>query len=174
MVGEGKIATTQDGETHFENLPSSWNLQVPGDHLEHDAELAYAVGRILELDSATLIAGLESYQGSWRRSEVIGETQNRNILMSDYGHHPEEIKPTLKAIKEKYPDRKLFVVFQPHQYSRTRELLAEFATAFDSADELMIPNIYFSRDKTEDMEYMTMDRLIATLKPRYSQVQDGQ
>lgn len=174
MVGKGKIATTHDGETHFEDLPSSWNLQVPGDHLEHDAELAYAVGRILELDSTTLISGLESYQGSWRRSEVIGETQNGNILMSDYGHHPEEIKPTLKAIKEKYPDRKLFVIFQPHQYSRTRELLTEFATAFDDADELLIPDIYFSRDKAEDIEYMTMDRLITTLKPRYPHVQNGQ
>ena len=88
MVGEGKIATTQNRKTCFEDLPSSWNLQVPGDHLEHDAELAYAVGRILEMDSTTLIAGLESYQGSWRRSEVIGETQNGNILMSDT-HAPE-------------------------------------------------------------------------------------
>lgn len=94
--------------------------------------------------------------------------------MSDYGHHPEEIKPTLKAIKQKYSARKLFVVFQPHQYSRTRELLSEFATAFDDADELMIPNIYFSRDKAEDVEYMTMDRLITTLKTRYPWVQNGQ
>ena len=94
--------------------------------------------------------------------------------MSDYGHHPNEIRPTLRAIREKYSDKKLFVVFQPHQYSRTRELLQEFAISFSDASELIIPNIYFSRDKTEDMEYMTMDRLIATLKPRYSQVQDGQ
>lgn len=174
MVGEGKIVTIVNGEMKFEDLPSSWNLQVPGDHLEHDAELAYAVGRILELDSKTLISGLESYQGSWRRSEVVGETKNGNILLSDYGHHPEEIKPTLKAIKQKYSARKLFVVFQPHQYSRTRELLSEFATAFDDADELMIPNIYFSRDKAEDVEYMTMDRLISTLQPRYPRVQNGQ
>ncbi|MFO0763746.1 MAG: UDP-N-acetylmuramate--L-alanine ligase [Candidatus Gracilibacteria bacterium] len=174
MVGEGKIVTIVNGEMKFEDLPSSWNLQVPGDHLEHDAELAYAVGRILGLDSMILISGLESYQGSWRRSEVVGETKNRNILMSDYGHHPEEIKPTLKAIKQKYSARKLFVVFQPHQYSRTRELLSEFATSFDDADELMIPNIYFSRDKAEDVEYMTMDRLITLLQSRYPGVQNGQ
>jgi UDP-N-acetylmuramate--alanine ligase len=84
--------------------------------------------------------------------------------MSDYGHHPSEIRPTLKAIKEKYPDKKLFVVFQPHQYSRTRELLQEFAISFFDADRLVIPNIYFSRDKQEDVKWMTTDRLIAAVK----------
>lgn len=84
--------------------------------------------------------------------------------MSDYGHHPNEIRPTLRAIKEKYSDKKLFVVFQPHQYSRTRELLFEFATSFGDADTLLIPDIYFSRDKKEDVEWMTMERLIAAVK----------
>jgi UDP-N-acetylmuramate--alanine ligase len=105
-------------------------------------------------------AKLESYKGSWRRSEIIRTTKNGNILMSDYGHHPNEIRPTLRAIKDKYSDKKLFVVFQPHQYSRTRELLSEFATSFGDADHLIIPDIYFSRDKQEDVEWMTMDRLI--------------
>jgi UDP-N-acetylmuramate--alanine ligase len=84
--------------------------------------------------------------------------------MSDYGHHPNEIRPTLRAIREKYRDKKLFVVFQPHQYSRTRELLQEFATSFSDADHLIIPDIYFSRDKQEDVEWMTMERLIAAVK----------
>jgi UDP-N-acetylmuramate--alanine ligase len=80
--------------------------------------------------------------------------------MSDYGHHPNEIQPTLHAIKEKYLDKKLFVVFQPHQYSRTRELLSEFAVSFGDTDELIIPDIYFSRDKKEDVEWMTIEKLI--------------
>jgi len=107
---------------------------------------------------------LEGYTGSWRRSEIIRTTQNGNILMSDYGHHPNEIRPTLRAIKEKYPSKKLFVAFQPHQYSRTRELLPEFAMSFDDADMLVIPDIYFSRDKKEDVEWMTVDRLIDAMK----------
>lgn len=83
--------------------------------------------------------------------------------MSDYGHHPNEIRPTLRAIREKYADRKLLVAFQPHQYSRTRELLSEFATSFADADTLVIPNIYFSRDKKEDVEWMTTEKLVAEI-----------
>jgi len=93
--------------------------------------------------------------------------------MSDYGHHPNEIRPTLRAIREKYPDKQLYVVFQPHQYSRTRELLSEFATSFSDADMLIIPNIYFSRDKKEDVEWMTMDRLIALIAKNQPNVRDG-
>lgn len=84
--------------------------------------------------------------------------------MSDYGHHPNEIRPTLAAIKKKYSDKKLFVVFQPHQYSRTRELLQEFATSFGDADTLIIPDIYFSRDKREDVEWMTTERLVEAIE----------
>lgn len=106
--------------------------------------------------------------GSWRRSEIVGTTVNGNIVMSDYGHHPNEIRPTLSAIRAKYSDKKLLVVFQPHQYSRTRELLQEFANSFVDASELIIPNIYFSRDKIEDVEWMTMERLIDAI-----QIQDA-
>ena len=102
--------------------------------------------------------------GSWRRSEIVGTTASGNIVMSDYGHHPNEIRPTLSAIREKYSDKKLLVVFQPHQYSRTRELLQEFAMSFSDASELIIPNIYFSRDKQEDVEWMTTDRLVGAIQ----------
>lgn len=111
-----------------------------------------------------IVPKLESYQGSWRRSEIVGMTQHGNLLISDYGHHPNEIRPTLQAIHEKYPDKKLLLVFQPHQYSRTRELLAEFATSFSDADHLIIPNIYFSRDKQEDVDWMTTEKLIETIQ----------
>jgi len=96
--------------------------------------------------------------------EIIKTTEHGNLLMSDYGHHPNEIRPTLAAIREKYRDKKLFVVFQPHQYSRTRELLDEFAVSFADADTLVIPNIYFSRDKKEDVEWMTPERLVDAIQ----------
>ena len=147
------------------NMPiPEMNLQVPGSHLLQDANLAYTVGRLLGMQDDIIVPKLESYKGSWRRSEIIKITKNGNILMSDYGHHPNEIKPTLRAIKEKYSGKKLFVVFQPHQYSRTRELLEEFATSFADADDLVIPNIYFSRDKKEDVEWMTTERLIEAIQ----------
>ncbi len=149
------------------------NLQVPGDHLLHDAHLAFAVGRLLGMKDDIIVPKLESYMGSWRRSEIIGITQNGNILMSDYGHHPNEIHPTLRAIKEKYSDKNLYVVFQPHQYSRTRELLQEFAIAFSDVDMLIIPDIYFSRDKKEDVEWMTMEKLIETIHFNQPNIQNG-
>ncbi|MBP9779982.1 hypothetical protein KBD33_05175 [Candidatus Gracilibacteria bacterium] len=140
------------------------NLQVPGSHLLQDANLAYTVGRLLGMQDDIIVPKLESYRGSWRRSEIVKLTENGNILMSDYGHHPNEIKPTLGAIKEKYSDKKLFVVFQPHQYSRTRELLQEFAVSFGDVDTLIIPNIYFSRDKKEDVEWMITEKLIGAIE----------
>lgn len=82
--------------------------------------------------------------------------------------------PTLTAIKERYSNKKLIVVFQPHQYSRTRELLDSFATCFDAADELIIPDIYFSRDKEEDVKYMTTERLVDTLRKKYPQTINGE
>ena len=153
--GEKKIYTVE------KTMPiPDMHLQVPGDHLLQDARLAYTVGRLLGMKDDIIVSKLESYRGSWRRSEIIRVTDHGNILMSDYGHHPNEIRPTLKAIKNKYPDKKLFVAFQPHQYSRTRELLSEFAISFADADTLVIPDIYFSRDKKEDVEWMTVDRLV--------------
>lgn len=149
------------------------HLQVPGEHLLQDAHLAYTVGRLLGMKDDIIVPKLEGYMGSWRRSEIVGTTENGNMLMSDYGHHPNEIRPTLRAIREKYSDKKLFVVFQPHQYSRTRELLAEFATSFGDTDLLVIPDIYFSRDKKEDVEWMTVEKLIETIRPNQPNIENG-
>lgn len=79
----------------------------------------------------------------------------------------------MSAIKQKYSDKKIFVVFQPHQYSRTKELLPYFANAFSSADFVLIPNIYFSRDKKEDVEFMTTDKLVATISEFHKNVKNG-
>ena len=148
-------------------------LQVPGTHLLQDAHLAYTIGRLLGMQDDIIVPKLEWYMGSWRRSEIVGTTASGNIVMSDYGHHPNEIRPTLRAIRDKYSDKKLFVVFQPHQYSRTRELLQEFAKSLSDASELIIPNIYFSRDKAEDVEWMTMERLIVEISANQPNVRDG-
>jgi UDP-N-acetylmuramate--alanine ligase len=160
------------GEKEFTIFPPM-NLQVPGDHLLFDAKLAFVTGKLVGLDNDYIVEKLESYTGCWRRSEIIRTTANGNILMSDYGHHPTEIRLTLAAIAEKYTDKKLFVVFQPHQHSRTRELLADFETAFDSVDSLIIPDIYFSRDSDEDVRYMTTEHFVETLRKNYPFVQNG-
>jgi UDP-N-acetylmuramate--alanine ligase len=142
-------------------------LRVGGEHMMADARLAYAAARILGIDETTIVEALESYSGSWRRAETVGITAHGNTIMSDYGHHPNEIRPTLTAIKAANPDRRLVVCFEPHQYSRTIELLDGFLTSFDSADLLVIPSIYFSRDKREDVEAMPAEKFAGLLRERY-------
>ena len=78
--------------------------------------------------------------------EIIGITAHSNLMMSDYGHHPTEIRVTLKALRDAHPDKKLIVFFEPHQYSRTYELREEFATSFMEADMTYISDIYAARD----------------------------
>lgn len=166
-------------DKYFENLDwekiyfPEFNLQIPGDHIEFDAKLAYTVAKLLGLDDAYIVSKINSYTGIWRRSEIVWTTKSGNLVMSDYGHHPTEIKLTLESIKQKYHDKQIFVIFQPHQYSRTIELLDWFKTSFDSADSLIIPDIYFSRDKKEDVEFMTTDRFVSELKQNYPNTING-
>jgi UDP-N-acetylmuramate--alanine ligase len=84
--------------------------------------------------------------------------------MSDYGHHPTEIKATLKALKDQNPARPILEVFQPHQYSRTYELLEDFKTCFYDCDTLIIPNIYESRDSKEDKQKINTQKLLDNIK----------
>jgi UDP-N-acetylmuramate--alanine ligase len=96
--------------------------------------------------------------------EMIGTTENKNILISDYGHHPTEITFTLEALRSKYPTKKIFTIFQPHQYSRTLELLEEFKNCFQATHTLIIPDIYESRDSEEDKKKINSEKLIELIK----------
>lgn len=136
------------------------NLKVPWGHILYDANLVYIVWKILDIKEKIIVDSLEKYSWVWRRMEIVWETKNWNIIISDYWHHPTEIKLTLKALKEKYIDKKIVVIFQPHQYSRTIELLNDFWQSFWNADHLIIPNIYESRDSKEDKEKMNVDKLL--------------
>jgi UDP-N-acetylmuramate--alanine ligase len=103
--------------------------------------------------------------------EKIGLTKNKNILMSDYGHHPTEISKTLEALKNGYPKKKLFVIFQPHQYSRTIELLDGFKDSFSYADSVIIPNIYASRDSQENKKKINTQIFVEYIK--HTNIKDG-
>jgi UDP-N-acetylmuramate--alanine ligase len=139
-------------------------LQVAGNHILFDAKIAYIVWHMLGLPNEKIVEALENYTWVWRRMEIIKTTDNWNILMSDYGHHPTEISLTLDALKEKYPDKKLYTVFQPHQYNRTLELIEEFKSCFTSADTLVIPNIYESRDSEADKVKMPLEKFVSSIE----------
>ncbi|MDQ7010081.1 MAG: Mur ligase family protein, partial [Candidatus Gracilibacteria bacterium] len=99
------------------------DIKIPGKHILFDAKIAYIIGHMIGINDSKIIESLEDYSGVWRRMERIGKTVHNNILMSDYGHHPTEISLTLKAIKDTNIDKKILTIFQPHQYSRTYELI---------------------------------------------------
>lgn len=138
-------------------------MQVPGQHILFDAKLSFTLWIILWLKEKNIISCLEQYTWVWRRMEIIGQTKNWNILMSDYGHHPTEIQLTLKALKEKYPEKELLTIFQPHQYNRTLELLEGFKTSFTYTDTLIIPDIYESRDTEDDKRKISSKTLVEAI-----------
>lgn len=136
------------------------NLKVPWNHILYDAKLVYIIWYILDIDKKIILDSLEHYNWVWRRMENLWQSQNWNIFISDYWHHPTEINLTLKAIKEKYIDKKIITIFQPHQYSRTIELLDDFWQCFNYTDKLIIPNIYESRDSEENKNKINVDILL--------------
>ena len=142
-------------------------LLVPGDHIRLDASLAYVTSQLLHLDGQKSLESLSQYPGSWRRMEMIRTTEHSNILMSDYGHHPTEIRVTLSSLKKAHPDKKLIVFFEPHQYSRTYELREEFATCFLDADMTYISDIYAARDIDERRDMIT-SKILADMVARHS------
>ncbi len=115
-------------------------LQLPGRHCATNALAAVAVAQEMEIPFPKVAEALESFTGIHRRFEVKGEPGGIMVI-DDYGHHPVEIQATLLAIRESWK-RPLTVVFQPHRYSRTRDLFDDFVTSFEGADRLILTEIY--------------------------------
>jgi UDP-N-acetylmuramate--alanine ligase len=121
-------------------------LQVPGMHNVRNALAAVAVGLELEIEFDKVRSGMQQFTGVRRRFEKIGET-NDIVVIDDYAHHPTEIRATVDAASQGYPDRRIVAVFQPHLYSRTRDFLDEFARSFFNTDQLVLTDIYGAREE---------------------------
>ncbi len=115
-------------------------LHLPGRHSATNALAAVAVAHELEISFSQVARALESFTGIHRRFEVKGEARGIMVI-DDYGHHPVEIRATLQAIRDSWK-RSLTVVFQPHRYSRTRDLFEDFLTSFEGVDRLILTEIY--------------------------------
>jgi UDP-N-acetylmuramate--alanine ligase len=124
-------------------------LQVPGKHNVCNALAALTVTQVLGLPLADAAWALAQFTGTGRRFEVRGES-NGIVIIDDYAHHPTEIKATLAAARVRYPSRRIWAVWQPHTYSRTRALLNEFSTAFTDADEVIVTEIYAARESKQN------------------------
>jgi UDP-N-acetylmuramate--alanine ligase len=122
------------------------NLPMPGQHNVLNSLAAIAVGMEFNLPFAAIRDGLAQFGGVARRFEIRGEERGV-ILVDDYGHHPTEIATVLATARATWPDRRLVVVFQPHRFTRTRDLLARFAVAFTNAARLILLPIYAAGEK---------------------------
>ena len=122
------------------------HLNLPGLHNVYNSMASVAVGIELGIPFETIKKALETLQGVQRRLEIKGEI-NGITVVDDYGHHPTEIKTTLQAAKECWPDRRKVVVFQPHRYTRTKALFDDFTRAFYQSDVLVVLPIYAASEK---------------------------
>ena len=124
-------------------LPVS--LQLPGLHNVRNALAAIAVADELQIPDEAVITALEKFEGIDRRFQTLGEVATaagKILLVDDYGHHPTEIAATLAAARTGWPDRRIVLVFQPHRYTRTRDLMDDFATVLSEADVTIVLDVY--------------------------------
>jgi UDP-N-acetylmuramate--alanine ligase len=143
--GRGKFVIDRpDNQTSL-----SVTLNIPGRHNALNAAAAIAVASDEGISDKAIIAGLEKFCGVGRRFETIGEYPvgegaNAGIatLVDDYGHHPTELKATIDAVRDGWPEKRLVMLFQPHRYSRTRDLYEDFVQVLSEVDLLIILDVY--------------------------------
>jgi UDP-N-acetylmuramate--alanine ligase len=127
-----------------QRIPMS--LQLPGLHNAQNAVAAIAAMSTLGIPAREAVKGVSQFSGVGRRFEYKGEAADI-VVVDDYAHHPVELKATLLAAKSRYPGRRLWAVFQPHTYSRTKALLEDWAEGLSIADEVALLDIYAAREK---------------------------
>lgn len=138
---DGVIIESKD----YEKVVADFNLLTPGKHNIQNAQAAIKVAEILGVPNEKAKEYLKDFKGTWRRLEYKGE-KDGNVFYDDYAHHPTEIRVSLLALKEKYPDKKLVCVFEPHQQSRTKLLFNDFVASLSLADQVFIAPIYITRE----------------------------
>jgi UDP-N-acetylmuramate--alanine ligase len=131
--------------TYRKNDLGEFTLHVPGVHNVLNATAAIAVGVGLDVSPDAIRTALDQFRGVDRRFQLRGRAAGVSVI-DDYGHHPTEIRATLAAARQ-CGFRKIHVIFQPHRYTRTRDLIEEFTTAFDDADSLFVLDIYAASEK---------------------------
>lgn len=125
------------------------SVKAAGDHNIRNTLAAVAVGLELGMPFERIAAGLDRFTGVFRRFQIKDEAHGV-ITVDDYAHHPTEVKATLQAARSGWPDRRLVAIFQPHLFSRTRDLADEFGMSFFDADVLVVTDVYPSREKPID------------------------
>jgi len=147
-------------------------LKIPGKHNIDNALAALTVARVLKIPDKISFKALSEYQGSWRRFEEHQlKIENCELkIISDYAHHPTEIMATLKAAREKYPQKEIWCVYQPHQYQRTYYLFNDFVKVFRKApiNKLILTDIYavVGRETSEIQKKVSSDKLVKAINKK--------
>lgn len=154
-----------------EEYLTSVRLQVPG---EHNVRNALAVLSLIHAQNASepgmtgeimtewlsqASHALQEFQGTGRRFDVIGEVDGITVI-DDYAHHPTKVQATLAAARARYPQRRIWAVWQPHTYSRTLTFMDDFASSFSSADRVIVTEVYAAREKAQDFDNFSAARVV--------------
>jgi UDP-N-acetylmuramate--alanine ligase len=141
----------------------SVRLDLAGRHHVLNALAAMALCHWAGAPAEAVAAALGEFSGAARRMEILGEARGITVV-DDYAHHPTEICATLKATKARFNPKRLWVTFQPHQHSRTRFFLKDFALALAVADKVIVPDIYFVRDSENERQAVQAQDLVSELQ----------
>ncbi len=153
---------------HNQEAVQQYELQLPGEINVYNGLATIAMLRALNF-SPELIAGpISSYSGVKRRFELLGAVRGITVI-DDYAHHPTAVRETIEAAKTRYPDQRIWAIFEPHTFSRTEATLDELATSFNSADQVLISDIYPARESVKDAT-ITSDQVIAAVKQNQANV----
>ena len=163
------IAFNQAGMPSFSVLHAGGTLcevqlAIPGEHNIANALAAFACCHDMGVPAEEIKRTVEGFEGTQRRFDPLGETENGVRVVDDYAHHPAEITATLEAAK-KIPHRELWCLFQPHTYTRTIALFGEFVEAFASADRLLMAEIYAAREK--NIHKISARSVVDAIKAKY-------
>ena len=148
---------------------AQWTTQMPGAHNALNSSAAAIMASWFGADWEMIAAALDSFAGLERRMQRLGARSVNGgtvTVYDDYGHHPTEIENTLRSLRAAEDPKRLICVFQPHQHSRTRFLLEQFAQSFASADVVIVPHIYFVRDSEAEKAKVSATDLVARLRQR--------
>lgn len=154
-----------------------WHAAIPGDHMAYNAAAAAVTAHQLGAPWDAIGQAMSAFQGLDRRMQLLGQRalpghddpRDAITVIDDYGHHPTEIDTTLRALRRHHKPQRLICVFQPHQHSRTRFLLEQFATSFSEADIVIVPHIYFVRDSEQERHTVSAADLVDRLRQRGKQ-----
>lgn len=164
-VVTAKDIVVRPGVQQFQSGDTTFTLHIPGRFNIYNALAAIALARHLGSSEAAIRSALELFHGVWRRFEVIG-TWRGSTVISDYAHHPTALHSTINAAREFYPNRRVVMVFQPHQRSRTQKLFDGFVDSLMEADFVVVQEIYDVAGREEPSVNVSSRDLVAAVEKR--------